>query len=83
MEPQSHYVCVLFCGYNILIVVGFLLSISSLFMRRRKAWLIVALGIALYCVFVGASASVVLSGLIHPALGLRSSSFRHLPAGWS
>ena len=38
--------------------MGFLLSISSLFMRRRKAWLIVALGIALYCIFVGASASV-------------------------
>jgi hypothetical protein len=46
MEPQSHYVRVSLCGYNILIVVGFLLSISQLFIRRRKAWLIVACGLA-------------------------------------
>jgi predicted membrane metal-binding protein len=78
MELQSHYVCVLLCGYNILIVVGFLLSISSLFMRHRKAWLIVTLGIALYCVFVGASASVVRAGsmgillVLGPAFGRRS-----------
>ena len=41
-------------------------------MRRRKAWLLVALGIALYCIFavpprldgVGASASVVRAGIM-------------------
>jgi hypothetical protein len=56
------------------------MSLGALFVRRRHTWLIVAVGIALYCVFVGASASVVRAGimgillviaggLIHPALG--------------
>ena len=60
------------------------MSISQLFMRRRKAWLIVALGIALYCVFVGASASVVRAGImgillvLGPAFGRRSMTLNAL-----
>ena len=37
--------------------MGFLLSLSGLIIGRRKAWLIVALDIAPYRVFVVASAS--------------------------
>jgi competence protein ComEC len=53
-------------------------------MRRRKAWLIVALGIALYCIFVGASASVVRAGfmgillVLGPAFGRRSLALNAL-----
>jgi competence protein ComEC len=72
------------CGYNILIVVGFLMSLSALFVRKRHTWLIVAVGIALYCVFVGASASVVRAGImgillvLGPAFGRRSMALNAL-----
>jgi competence protein ComEC len=72
------------CGYNILIVVGFLMSLSALFVRRRHTWLIVAVGVALYCVFVGASASVVRAGImgillvLGPAFGRRSMALNAL-----
>ena len=50
--------------------MGLLTSLGSLFLRRRQAWLFVALGIVLYCVFavpprpggVGGSGGYLLSG---------------------
>jgi competence protein ComEC len=52
-------------GYNITIISTILLSVFiSLRVRRQQAFWIVVLGIALFVLFVGASASVVRAGIM-------------------
>ncbi len=52
-------------GYNITIVVTILLAITvSLYIPRKKAFWLVIIGIALFVLFAGASASVLRAGIM-------------------
>ncbi|MBI3733127.1 MAG: ComEC/Rec2 family competence protein [Chloroflexi bacterium] len=65
-------------GYNIAIAAGFFFVLARLIVRKRHAWALVTLGIILYVVLVGASASVTRAGimavclLLGPVFGRRA-----------
>src|SRR5947209_6441500 len=76
MVPHRHYVCVRLCGYNILILAGFVSALSARVLRRRRTWLAVVVATAAYVVFVGAGASVVCAGLMGLLVALAPTTGR-------